>query len=75
MESSSRSSPNLTWGGGPPMPPCLLQCNRAAECEANTGPAQRPSLAAAGGEEAEGAGGDEVGCAWSGLMPFLPGVV
>ncbi|KAL4424909.1 hypothetical protein ABPG77_009638 [Micractinium sp. CCAP 211/92] len=35
-------------------------CKRAAECEANTGPAQRPSLAAAGGEEAEGAGGDEV---------------
>lgn len=75
VESSSRSSPSLTWGGGPPMPPCLLQCKRAAECEANTGPAQRPSLAAAGGEEAEGAGGDEVGCAWSGLMPFLPGLV
>lgn len=35
-------------------------CKRAAECEANTGPAQRPTVAAAEGRGPAGGGDDEV---------------
>lgn len=50
---------------------CLLalQCKRAAECEANTGPAQRPTVAAAEGQGRAGGGDDEVCCAPAALMP------
>lgn len=57
-----------TRGACPP-----LQCKRAAECEANTGPAQRPSLAAVEGADAAAGGDDEVSCAPAAANPQLPG--
>ena len=43
----------------PASPPCPPQIKRAQECEANTGPAQRPDLSAAAGAGGEGGAGGE----------------
>lgn len=61
MEAGAAGAPPLlqawTLSTHPPALLACLQVQRARECEANTGPAQRPDLAAAG--TAGGEGGEE----------------